>query len=185
MTNRQTELYNSIYQKLEQVIPDLERHLGTSTTHGKSQLHSPGFMDLSFDYLRAEGDGQHVIALAHGYEMNGDIVPDPDMEIRITPATKIAEALTYQDQYVFQRVHDEYDGEPFVNLRLKADLSEFLDQWLTNCIEQGHRVEMTKDEPEIATQTQKTGQSGVREKTIERLNEHNDLSKDHEQTMGR
>ncbi len=184
MSNRQTEIYSSIYQQLQQIIPDLEQHFAKGTTHGKSQLHSSEFMDLSFDYLRSDGDG-HIIALAHGFEMNGDIVPDPDMEIRFMPATKTAEALTFQNQYVYQRVYDDYDGEPFVNLRLKGDLNEFLTQWLSNCIEQGHRIEMAKDEPEIATQTQETEQSGEREKMFERLNEKYDSSKDQQQSWER
>ena len=64
----------------------------------KSQV--PGFMDLNLDRLSAN-NGVMVIALSHYYKhQSGDMIPDPDMEIRVMPKERTAEALTYQDAYV-------------------------------------------------------------------------------------
>ncbi len=40
--------------------------------------------------------GDHVFAMAHNFKQNGDIMADPDMQIRIIPEMHSIEALTYQ-----------------------------------------------------------------------------------------
>jgi len=85
-------IYEIIYSKLEQVLGDLTQ----LPDHIK--LEASGFMDLSMDVLVRESD--HIrISLSHYYSQNGDLVPDPDMELRIFPDLKMAEALTFQDAY--------------------------------------------------------------------------------------
>ncbi len=79
-----------------------------------------------------------TIALAHYYEQNGDLVPDPDMEIAIYPKMQMAEALSYQDTYGYRQVYPE-PGK--VNLKAKRDLNSFLNTWLSNIKAQGHRLE--------------------------------------------
>jgi uncharacterized protein YqiB (DUF1249 family) len=95
-------------------------------------------MDLNLDRLRTES-GAMVIALSHYYKHpSGDMIPDPDMEIRVTTSEKMAEALTYQDAYRYQFVYAG-DGR-LTSVKLKQDLNDFLDQWLSNCLAQGHRL---------------------------------------------
>jgi Uncharacterized protein conserved in bacteria len=72
------------------------------------------------------------LALAHYFELAGDLVPDPDMQIWVYPSTKMAEALTYQDQFGYREVYPE-PGK--VNVAAKRDLNNFLAQWLKNCLE--------------------------------------------------
>jgi hypothetical protein len=99
---------------------------------------SSGFMDLHFDRLREE-NGSVVISLAHYFEQNGDLCCDPDMEIRVYPKLRSAEALTFQQAIppVYQVV---YPAPGKVNLGLKSVLNDFLLTWLGNCIQQGHRL---------------------------------------------
>jgi len=101
-----------------------------------------GMMDLNYDRLgcRKLDLGNYVsydIALAHNYIQNGDVMADPDMEIRIYPEIKYAEALTYQldGLGIFQQVYPE-PGKVYP--KLKRELNKFLNQWLKNCIDQGH-----------------------------------------------
>ena len=101
-----------------------------------------GMMDLNYDNLgtRKLDLGNYVnydIALAHNYIQNGDVMADPDMEIRIYPEARYAEALTYQldGLGIFQQVYPE-PGKVYP--KLKKDLNIFLNQWLKNCIDQGH-----------------------------------------------
>ena len=77
--------------------------------------------------------------MAHNYIQEGDVMADPDMEIRICPDLHSVEALTYQQDGlgIYQAVYPE-PGK--VDLKLKRDLNQFLNQWLTNLIEQGFRV---------------------------------------------
>ena len=120
------------YKRLKQLIPDLDTL--PSNCYRKSK--SNGFMDLSFEIL-SRGADQFNCAMAHYFEMNGDLVPDPDMEIRVIPSMKIIEALTYQDQFGFRAAYPE-QGK--VDLGAKKELNQFLGQWLKNLIAQGHRL---------------------------------------------
>jgi hypothetical protein len=79
-------------------------------------------MDLSFEIL-SKGTDQFICAMAHCFEQNGDLVPDPDMEIRVVPSIQMIEALTYQDQFGFRVVYPE-PGK--VNLSAKGELNQFL-----------------------------------------------------------
>lgn len=145
--------YRSIYRKLEQLIPNLKEHLEHGTAYGKSK--SDGFMDMNFDYITKESENRHVIALAHYFEMNGDLVPDPDMRVRIITDKEIAEALSFQNQLFYQQVYERTEENKTVcNEHVRHELNEFLDMWLTNAIDQGHRFDLPdpqkkKDEEQL------------------------------------
>ena len=97
-------------------------------------------MDLGFDHLYRQDDAV-IIALSHYYRHpSGDLIPDPDMEIRAYPEQRRAEALTYQDAYVYQCVYETQGDKTYVRPQLKKQLNTFLNQWLKNCIDQGHRL---------------------------------------------
>jgi uncharacterized protein YqiB (DUF1249 family) len=93
------------------------------------KFESPGLMDLNVDKLT-----DNTIALAHNGIQNGDVMADPDMEVRIYPEKKSAEALTFQNDYlgVYQEVYTE-TGSYYPVLR--KDLNLFLNEWLKNMIE--------------------------------------------------
>lgn len=131
-----------LYNKLSQIIPDMENRLAKGTEYGKSKID--GYMDLNFDYLGKDKSGRHMIALSHYYELNGDMVPDPDMHVRIDTKAKTAEAMTFQNLYIFQRVYDEGNEPTAANEKRKKELNLFLSQWLSNSIEYGYRIDFSK-----------------------------------------
>ena len=122
----------SIYKKLIQIIPDI----ATREEAGKSKLSSDALMDLNLDVLSRQGNTVRI-ALSHYYKLNGDMIADPDMEIILNTQLMTANAMTYQDSMIFQTA--EQDGA--INQKLVNSLNEFLDQWLQNCIDQGHKIE--------------------------------------------
>lgn len=126
-------IYHKIFKHLETlgVIALLEA--GADSAKSKAV----GMMDLSMDRLYGEENGAVRISLAHYFRQNGDLCPDPDMEIRIFPAQRMAEALTFQQTSpcVYREV---YPAPGQVNLVLKRELNGFLSYWLRNCIAQGH-----------------------------------------------
>lgn len=131
-------IYEQIYKKLEEILGDfqyLPRYL---------KLKSAGYMDLNMDKLYCrKSEGETVIALSHYYKHpSGDLIPDPDMEIRIHHKMKMAEALTYQDTYGYQQAYPEPDK---VNVKLKNKLNQFLNQWLTNLQRQGFKREKQQE----------------------------------------
>ena len=101
------------------------------------KLKSGSFMDLNIDHLSHKDDDQSiVISLAHSYIQEGDVMADPDMEIRIIPSLKMVEALTFQQDSTgtYQQV---YRDNGRFNPQLKNDLNDFLNYWLKNLIQQG------------------------------------------------
>ena len=122
----------SIYNKLIKIIPDI----ATRRSAGKSQLHSDALMDLNLDILSRQKNIVRI-ALSHYYKQNGDMIADPDMEIILNTQLMTANAMTYQDSMIFQTA--EQDGG--INQKLVNELNEFVDQWLQNCIDQGHKIE--------------------------------------------
>jgi uncharacterized protein YqiB (DUF1249 family) len=126
-------IYERIWDKLEKILGDL-----TSLPEYR-KFKAEGFMDLGFDNL-----GGNRIALSHYYEdPSGDMIPDPDMEILLHPDTKMAEALTYKDSFLYREV---YPREGCVNPKAKKDLNDFLDQWLSNILQQGFKPAQCKKE---------------------------------------
>jgi len=122
----------SIHKKLIKLIPDI----ATRRSAGKSKLAPDALMDLNLDVLSKQGSIVRI-ALSHYYKQNGDMIADPDMEIIINTKLMTANAMTYQDSMIFQSA--EQDGG--INQALVNDLNVFLDQWLQNCIAQGHKIE--------------------------------------------
>lgn len=134
MREKRKDRFERLYAQLTELIPDLtELKPGD---HRKSKAR--GFMDLSLDVLTRSKEKMRI-ALAHNYEQNGDLIPDPDMEIRVylIDDCKKAEALTYQDSRRYDAVYPQ-PGK--VHPRLRKSLNNFLKIWLTNLKIQGHSL---------------------------------------------
>lgn len=135
--NTRRDIYARIFQKLKKVVPELM----TIEECGKSIV--PNFMDLNLDVLHKRSN-RIVIALSHYYKHpSGDRIPDPDIELEVYPKLEIAEALSYQDSFCYRTIYSDDKGTE--DIKAKRELNAFLDQWLSNLIEQGHHI---KAEPE-------------------------------------
>ena len=126
-------IYERIYEKLFDLID-----FGKLQQEEYLKYTSKGFMDLHIDFLNYEDNEGFKIAMAHNFKLNGDIMADPDMEIRVFPKDRMAEALTFQQDSlgIFQKVYN--DGK--VDLSLKKDLNSFLDKWLINIKNQNYKL---------------------------------------------
>ena len=119
-----------IFEKLLKVAPELEG----MRDHAVSKV--PGVMDLSLDVLERSGRSMRI-ALAHYWRHpSGDLIADPDMEIAVFFDDQLAEALTYQDTFLYEAAYAE-EGEP-PDLQVHVRLNVFLEQWLDNLAAQGH-----------------------------------------------
>jgi uncharacterized protein YqiB (DUF1249 family) len=65
------------------------------------KLEKQPYQTLHVDVLE-RGSDFVTIALAHYYEQNGDLVPDPDMTVRLYSKYGMAEALTFQNAFLYQ-----------------------------------------------------------------------------------
>jgi hypothetical protein len=139
---------STIYKKLLKVIPGLDKKLsslkdGTEEFSAKSKVGNGGLMDLNFEYRQNEGNNRHIISLAHYYVQEGDLMSDPFMEIRVIPDLQLAEALYFEMSYppVSRYV---YPDPQHVSMTQKKEQNHFLNQWLTNLIHQGHKIDLNK-----------------------------------------
>ncbi|MEN6623686.1 MAG: DUF1249 domain-containing protein [Smithella sp.] len=133
-------VYEMIFARLQQMgILDEDGEMKVAYMKFKS----PGLMDLNVDRLWND-----QIAIAHNGIQNGDVMADPDMEIQIFPKQKMAEALTYQNDYLGRYV--KIYPEPGMYIpQLKKDLNRFLNDWLKRMIEV-QKYELIPEETEVA-----------------------------------
>ncbi len=128
-------IYRTIYQRLQKIgIIDPS---GKPAFKDHVKIENTPYMPLSVDFLRQNPDGSYVISIAHNFVQNGDLMADPDMEIKIYPEPLGgAEALTYQmdSMGIYQQVYPE-PGKYIP--RLRKDLNSFLSKWTNNLIHQG------------------------------------------------
>lgn len=118
---------NENFRMIDEITGGLLKFI--SSPKGYLKLKSAGYMDLTIERL-----GANEVSLTHYYLQNGDLVPDPDMQIEIDFEKHSVGAVTFQNSLIFQTVHLS-GGE--INLKLQKDLNLFLHDWLKNLKAQG------------------------------------------------
>jgi len=121
-----------LYQALTAVIPS-----EALATQDNLRLESRGFMALVCEVLARRGPRLHV-SLAHYFEANGDLVPDPDLELEVDTEARTVRplAITTQAYYVRAIDHDG-QGRELVHAGRVRDLRAFAFQWFRNLKDQG------------------------------------------------
>jgi hypothetical protein len=140
-------IYQTMFDKLQKI--GLIDHRGYPVFGEHVRIENKPYMDLSVDNLGSSVENNlpvFRISLAHNFIQNGDLMADPDMEIRIYPYAGFIEALTYQQDSlgIYQVVYPE-PGKVYP--KLKKNLNKFLNQWLSNLIDQGFKYQ-PKPEPQ-------------------------------------
>lgn len=98
------------------------------------------FMAVSVDYLQGDSRRGALYAVAHRYEVNGDLIPDPDVEFFVAddPLQRGAKAIyptaiDHGSLGYYRYVHFDSDGAPArIASRGQADLAKFCDGWMRN-----------------------------------------------------
>ena len=128
-------IYQTIFNELTKII-----NIETLKRLEHLKFKSSGFMDLNFDFLRVDNQNRYVIAISHYYKQNGDMIADPDMELRIDNSwdTPTCEALTFQDRNGYQEVYPIINNEEMIYPKLKKSLNSFLLQWIKNIQKQNY-----------------------------------------------
>jgi uncharacterized protein YqiB (DUF1249 family) len=115
------DIYQSIYEKMEKI--------GVFSIHQYAVVEKPPYVPLCIDHI-----GQDTYALSQNPIIDGVVVADPDMEIRVSHRRRIAEPMVLQDQSGIRVVYPE-PGK--VDLKVKNDLAEYLDRWLSDLLSKG------------------------------------------------
>ena len=121
-----TTLFQTTIEKL------LSAHNLLENFHAQLDFHVR--FDMSgYQRLVIERHGE-LISVAHYFEQNGDLVPDPDVELHYptwTP-TAITQAIGYRREKFIER-----DGRTLVDTRFDREVSSFLNMWARNIQAQG------------------------------------------------
>lgn len=143
--NRQT-IYEKNYNRLMAIAPGLEDKLDNFNGdyfYGKSS--KTGYMDFNLELIDKDEKGFYL-AISHYYKQNGDMVPDPDMEIFVDINKKTVEALHFQNAYQYVEVYPDKRSRDLFSKFQKKDQNDFLADWLKNLKNQGHKIEWRKEE---------------------------------------
>ena len=115
------DIYHRIYAKLERMrVFEIRQY---------AVIEKPPFVPLCIDHI-----GEDCYALSQNKIIEGSVIADPDMEIRIDHSRKTAEPVAYQDRSVRKVVYPE---PSVVNLRVKNELASLLYTWLDELLSQG------------------------------------------------
>lgn len=99
-----------------------------------------GLMDLNIENI-----DENRFAMAHNYELNGDLMADPDVEFTVDTENRLLYPQTYQQDNL--QFYERVDGDPF----RANELNHFMNQWIHNIQEQKYKVEtIYTDEIELS-----------------------------------
>lgn len=96
------------------------------------------FMDLNVEII---DDNRY--AMSHNYELNGDLMADPDVEFTVDKDNRLLYPESYQQDNLqfYQRV----DKDPVA----AHQLNEFMDEWLNNIQENQYKVKAVYTEEQV------------------------------------
>lgn len=116
------DINRRIYDKLDR--------MGVFSVSQYAVIERPPDLPLCID--RLAGD---VYALSQNPVVEGTVVADPDMEIRVFHRNRTAEPLTLQNRSGRRVVYPE-PGK--VDLKAKNELALYLDSWLSDLLLKGY-----------------------------------------------
>ena len=123
------DLYQQNYIKLMQLLPALH------DMNGPAKLTALGHTDVYVDVIERHKH-RLVLRMSHYLQrLHGAAIPDPDMTIEVFPLAETVGALTYIDCFGSRKVFCP-ELMAFSPLA-KAELNNFLGQWLTKMIADG------------------------------------------------
>lgn len=133
------ELYQQNYFKLLQLLPDLHN------TTAPVKLTAVGHTDVHVDVIERHPH-RLILRMSHYLQRHsGAAIPDPDMTVEVYLLAETVGVLTYRDCFGSRKVFCP-ELMAFSPLA-KAELNNFLGQWLTKMIAEGRRhlkVELTQ-----------------------------------------
>ena len=99
---------------------------------------TPHFMDLNVEII---DDNRY--AMSHNYELNGNLMADPDVEFTVDKENSLLFPESYQQDNLqfYQRV----DKDPVA----AHQLNEFMDEWLNNIQENQYKVKAVYTEEQV------------------------------------
>lgn len=127
--NKNWFIENSIEHRNYELFEQIAQPLLTNDAY-YIKYTTPGFMDLNVEIIDDDR-----FAMAHNYELNGDLMADPDMEFTVDKENRLLYPQSYQQDNL--QFYERVDGDPF----RANELNRFMNQWIHNIQEQKYKVE--------------------------------------------
>jgi len=109
--------------------------MGTES-HLKLNQGGESIMPVIIEQLYADVDfngiPMDIYCLAHYYEQNGDLVPDPDMTFAVSKNTETIYPMTFQNALGYQEAISQMNGKWMIKTRAQHDQASFANMWLKN-----------------------------------------------------
>ena len=81
-----------------------------------------------------------TISLTHFLNIDGILVPNPNMRVRLYHDAKVAEVVAYQNHSNFKHRYP-YPNPKMLLRREKRAVNQFLAEWLAHCVAMGYRFD--------------------------------------------
>ena len=122
-----------------QKIIDLVGGLAALESRGAIRIENPGYMPLSIDFLGTGPRDLPMIAVAHNFVQNGDVMADPDMQFEIDPEGGYHPVNITQSPVgaYHEAVFIGDDGKVYIRPAVVRDLKSFARMWDRNIGAQG------------------------------------------------
>lgn len=126
------DLYQQNYRKLLQLLPTLHE------INGPAKLTTLGHNDVNIDVVERHKH-RLILRMSHYLELlHGAAIPDPDITVEVYLLAETVGVLTYSDCFGSRKVFCP-ELMAFSPLA-KAELNNFLEQWLTKLIADGRQL---------------------------------------------
>ena len=125
---------HSIERRNYELFENIAKPLLTNDAY-YMRFTTPGFMDLNIEII-----DENRLAIAHNFELNGDLMADPDVEFTVDKENKLLYPQTYQQDTL--QIYERVDGNP---IRIN-ELNQFMNQWFNNITDQYYVVDKVYSE---------------------------------------
>lgn len=131
--NKLMWVFEANYDRLLTLIPQL---------HGIPHSATASLDNLMDLYLEILDRSRYTttLRLTHYLNVDGRLLPNPSMRIRLYHDAQVAEVLAYQDHSRFKHEYP-YPNPKMHQRHEKRALNLFLAEWLTYCLLQGYRFD--------------------------------------------
>ena len=126
-------IFEANYDRLMLMVPQIE------AMHSGARSSVPDARNLILDVLDSSRYTT-TIGLTQYLNLDGVMVPNPHMRIRLYHDAKVAEVVAYQNQSRFKHRYP-YPNPKMLLRHEKRAVNQFLAEWLTHCVVMGYRFD--------------------------------------------
>jgi hypothetical protein len=119
------------------------------------KIYNEGYMPLSIESWKEKfSNSERMISVAHYFEQNGDLVPDPEIQI-----TYKGLPIRLTQQFIVTDCAYMSNGKEYVIPRHKTSVCGFLSMWARNIKQQKFLDALRKDERNEKARNGTTGKN--------------------------